>query len=80
MRHIHDFNTNIRGSNLFSTINLVKAYTQIPVNPDDIKKTAITTTFGLFKFPFMSFGLRNACQSFQRFMDEVLAGLEFRFA
>jgi hypothetical protein len=27
----------------------------------------------------MSFGLRNASQSFQRFMDEVLAGLDFAF-
>jgi hypothetical protein len=34
---------------------------------------------GLFKFPFMSFGLRNAAQTFQRFMGEILRGFDFSF-
>ncbi|CAH2097917.1 unnamed protein product [Euphydryas editha] len=63
IRHIHDFAHN----KVFSTIDLVKAYNQIPVFEEDIEKTAITTPFGLFEFPFMTFGLRNAGQTFQRF-------------
>jgi hypothetical protein len=57
----------------------VLAY-QIPGHLDDVQKTAITTTFGFFEFPFMSFGLRNAEQTFQRFMDEILRGFDFCFA
>ncbi|CAH0384754.1 unnamed protein product [Bemisia tabaci] len=79
IRHLHDFTVNLKGCEVFSKIDLVKAYTQIPVNPADIQKTAITTPFGLFEFLYMSLGLRNAGQTFQRFIDEVLQGLDFCF-
>ena len=79
VKNIQDCSHRIHGSRVFSVVDLVKAYTQIPVNPADVPKTAIITPFGLFEFPFMSFGLRNAGQTFQRFIDEVVSDLDFCF-
>jgi hypothetical protein len=45
----------------------------------DIAKTAIMTPFSLFEYLFMPFGLRNASQTFQRFMDSLLKHLPFVF-
>lgn len=78
--HIQDFTQVLSGCKIFSKIDLKRAYHQIPLNPADVQKTAIITPFGLFEFPVMVFGLCNAAQTFQRFMNQVLAGLDFAFA
>ena len=77
--NITDLFHRLPGSKVFSKIDLVKAFYQIRMHPESISKTAILTPFGLFEHLFMPFGLRNAAQTFQRFMDTVLHGLDFVF-
>ena len=74
--HIQDLTATLAGKRVFSKIDLVRAYNQIPVAESDIPKTAVITPFGLFEFLRMPFGLRNAAQTFQRFMDQVCRGLD----
>jgi hypothetical protein len=75
-----DFAHVAAGCSIFSKIDLRKGYNQIPVHPDDICKTAISTPFGLFEYTRMPFGLRNAGNTFQRKIDRVKNQLEFCFA
>lgn len=77
--YLKDFAQQLHNTTVFSKIDLLKAFHQIPVHPDDVCKTAIITPFGLYEFPYMNFGLCGAAQTFQRFMDEVVRGLNFCF-
>ncbi|UYV70228.1 hypothetical protein LAZ67_7002244 [Cordylochernes scorpioides] len=76
---LDDFHHILKGTRVYSKIDLCKAFYQIPIAEEDKPKTAIITPFGLFEFNVMSFGLRNAAATFQRFMHEVLRNLDFAF-
>jgi hypothetical protein len=75
-----NFAAKAAGCTLFSKIDLRKGYHQIPVNPADVQKTAITTPFSLFEYKWMPFGLRNAGPSFQRHVDRAIRDCQAAFA
>jgi hypothetical protein len=66
-----DLSNGLHGCNIFSKIDLVKGYHQIPVAAADIPKMAIIRPFGLFEYLFTLFGLSNAAQTFQRMIDTI---------
>jgi RNase H-like domain found in reverse transcriptase len=44
-----DLSSNMDGCMVFSKIDLVKAFHQVPIAPEDHQKTAFITPFGLFE-------------------------------
>jgi hypothetical protein len=60
--------------------DLPKGYYQIPVNPEDVQKTAILPHFGLFEYKRMPFRLRNAGPSFQHHVDRTIRDCKAAFA
>ena len=75
VRQLQDFTLELHNKSIFSKIDLLKGYHQIPVADEDVGKTAVITPFGLYIFPRTPFGLKNAGQDFQRLMDEILGDL-----
>ena len=75
--HLQSFSDHLGGCKIFSKVDLVRAYHQIPVAAEDIPKTATITPWGLYEWLRLPFGLCGAAQTFQRFIDNVLRGLPF---
>ena len=72
MPRIDDIIDQLGEANFLSKLDLSKGFYQVPVNPDDVEKTAFRTPIGKFEFLAMPFGLRNAPATFQRLMDILL--------
>ena len=66
MPHLRDFTIQLERKSIFSKVDLVRAYNQVPMNASDIAKTATVMPFGLFEYKRTPFGLKNAAQTFQR--------------
>ena len=74
---IEDILQGCHSCTIFSKVDLHRAYYQIPMAPEDVRKTAVTMPFGLFEFVGMPLGLRNSLQTFQKFMDALMRPLPF---
>ena len=76
MPRVQDLLDRISQARWLSKLDLNKGFYQIPLVPESVPKTAFCSPWGKFAFTRMPFGLMNAPASFQRAMDEALAGQE----
>ena len=70
----------LAGAQLFSTLDLASGYWQVEMDPQDAEKTAFCTCYGLYQWRVMPFGLCNAPSTFERLMEKVLSGLQWKVA
>lgn len=68
---IDDLLDKLQGAKYFSSLDMMDAYHQIPLHPDDIPATAFNTPFGHYEFRVLAFGLANAPAVFQSEMNKL---------
>ena len=68
----------LAGAKVFSTLDALWGYWQVPIAEEDRDKTTFTSHLGTYRYLRMPFGLRNAPSTFQRALDIVLSGVRWR--
>ena len=58
---------------LFTKLDLVRGYYQVPIDPDSRPITAFSTMNNHYQFKRLSFGLKNSGMAFQKTMQQILS-------
>ena len=74
---IDEMYAKLKGTKVFSTIDLRSGYHHIALGKSSRAKTAFVTPFGKYEFLMVPFGLAQAPAYFQLLMNKVLKGLKF---
>lgn len=75
---IEDCLDTLAGNTWFSKLDANSAYWQVLVSPNDRKKTAFLTKYGLYEHVRMGFGMTNSPATFSRVINLVLRGLTWK--
>jgi hypothetical protein len=68
---IDDLFDQLRGACVFSMIDLRSGYHQLKIRECDILKTASVSSYGLYEYTLMSFGLTNVLTYFMYLMNKI---------
>ena len=70
---LRSFQSNIKGSKIFSKLDIKSAFHHLPIHPDDVTKTCVLSPWGgAFVFKRLAFGMTNGPASWQKYLDGVL--------
>ena len=72
---IEDVMDRLRGSSVFSRLDLKDAYHQLELHPDSRDLTTFVSHQGLYRYRRVNFGLASAGPCFQRVMASMLKGI-----
>lgn len=73
---IDTFLNKLRGSTVFSKLDITSAFHHIELHPESRGITTFMTSRGLMRFKRLMFDINCAPEIFQRVMSEMLAGIE----
>ena len=68
---IDDLFDQLSGSKVFTSVDLLSGYHQVPLHSDDVEKSAFTCHLGHFEWLVLSFGLSNCPSTFTRVLHQV---------
>ena len=74
---IDEMYVRLKGSRVFSTIDLRSGYNHVALGKDSRAKTTFVTPFGKYEFLMIPFGLAQAPAYFKLLMNKVLEGLSY---
>ena len=74
---LKNFTKHLKGSKIFSVIDLRSAYFNLPIHENSIDKTTVLSPWGgAFVFKRLFFGLKNGPASWMKFLDSCLSGID----
>ena len=77
---LRSFQQNIKGSTIFSKLDIKNAFHHLPIHPEDANKTCVLSPWGgAFVFKRLAFGLCNGPSSWQKYLDSILTDIPGTF-